>query len=231
MNHVVILAGGTGSRFGGNIPKQYIEVKGRPIISWCLDVLFSNEDVDTVRVVADISWQSYINDYIELHEKKYIAKWKGFCLPGENRQLSIWNALEAMRGTANNDLVMFHDAARPNIKDDFISKCFNSVESHDGVMPIIPVKDTIYLCDENGKVDKLLPRSKLFAGQAPEVFKYGSYYKANQKLIPEKIKEINGSTEPAIIAGLDIATIEGDENNFKITTAVDMDKFKAHCTG
>lgn len=229
MNHVVILAGGVGTRLGGEVPKQYIEIEGRPIISRCMDVLFSNCDVDTVRIVADNMWHEYLEEHIRLDVKRYGYKWKGFCTPGENRQLSIWNALGVLVNEyGSDDLVMFHDAARPNIKSEFISECFNAVGDHDGVMPILPVKDTMYLCNEK-KIEGLLQRSKIFAGQAPEVFKLGKYYEANKALLPDVIRKINGSTEPAIMAGMDIVTIEGDEDNFKITTVVDLEKFKNLC--
>lgn len=80
---------------------------------------------------------------------------------------------------------------------------------------------------EDGKcISSLLDRSKLFAGQAPEAFKLGKYYDANSALLPEKILLINGSTEPAVLAGMDIVMIPGDENNFKITTRPDFERFE-----
>ena len=82
-------------------------------------------------------------------------------------------------------------------------------------------------CREEGKkIDALLNRSQIFAGQAPEVFRLGRYYEANQVLLPEKILTINGSTEPAILAGMDVVMIPGDEGNFKITTKADLERFQ-----
>ena len=71
----------------------------------------------------------------------------------------------------------------------------------------------------------LLDRSTVYAGQAPEVFQIGRYLKANRKLLPEQILTINGSTEPAILDGMDIAMIPGDEGTFKITTKGDLEWF------
>ena len=71
-----------------------------------------------------------------------------------------------------------------------------------------------------------MDRGKVYAGQAPEVFLLGKYYEANRALLPDKILEINGSTEPAVMAGMDIVMIPGDERNFKITTAADLERFR-----
>jgi 2-C-methyl-D-erythritol 4-phosphate cytidylyltransferase len=83
----------------------------------------------------------------------------------------------------------------------------------------------VYL-SENGKaVSALLKRSNVFAGQAPEAFRYGAYRKANETLLPEQILAINGSTEPAVLAGLDVVMIPGEEENYKITTQADLERF------
>ncbi len=72
----------------------------------------------------------------------------------------------------------------------------------------------------------MLDRSRIYAGQAPEVFKLGVYYEANIRLLPDQILKINGSTEPAVMAGMDVVMIPGYESNFKITTKEDLERFK-----
>lgn len=93
-------------------------------------------------------------------------------------------------------------------------------------MPVLPMKDTVYLSSNGQKVNSLLDRNHVFAGQAPELFLIGKYYAANQELLPDKILNVHGSTEPAILYGMDIVMIPGDENNFKITTIQDLEKFR-----
>ena len=88
------------------------------------------------------------------------------------------------------------------------------------------MKDTVYSSKDGRHIDGLLNRSEIYAGQAPEAFRLGKYYEANQKLLPDEILKINGSTEPAVLAGMDIAMIPGDEGNFKITTQEDLDRFR-----
>lgn len=219
----LVLSGGTGTRMGVNTPKQYIEVKGRPIISYCLQTLFSHEKIDVVRIVADPMWRDVILDSLKGLDAE---KFRGFSAPGENRQLSIFHGLEDIRKYAEeSDIVLIHDAARPLLSADLITKCLEALAGHDGVLPVIPMKDTVYYSEDGIRVSSLLKRARIFAGQAPEAFVLGKYYDANKKLLPERILQINGSTEPAILAGMDIAMIPGDEGNFKITTKADLERF------
>lgn len=233
----LLLSGGTGTRIGGEIPKQYIEVKGRPVIAYCLRTLLSHEGIDGVQIVADEAWRETIRNCVEQIQEEGEAsqqggrgnrKFRGFSAPGKTRQLSILNGLEDIRQYAgDSDCVLIHDAARPLVSAGQISACIEAVRAgHDGALPVLPMKDTVYLSEEGRAVTSLLDRKKVFAGQAPEAFVLGKYYEANKALLPERILGINGSTEPAVLAGMDIAMIDGDEGNFKITTKQDLSRFQ-----
>ena len=239
MTIALILSGGTGTRLGAEIPKQYIEVNGRTILSYCLETLLAHPEIDGVQIVADPSWQQVILEELETTEKLSVEcsgnnaepglkqKFRGFSAPGATRQLSILNGLEDIRTYASaEDIVLIHDAARPCLSADMISRGITACAGHDGVLPVLPMKDTVYLSEDGKVVSSLLDRSRVFAGQAPEFFVLGKYYEANKALLPEKILAINGSTEPAILAGLDVAMISGDEGNFKITTKADLERFE-----
>lgn len=222
MNIALVLAGGTGTRLGADIPKQYIKVNGRMIVDYCLETLEHSLEVDAVWIVADKMWQQNI---------KKVNKFKGFASPGMNRQLSIYNGLKAIEASLEVEElekvnVIIHDAARPLLTEKCISECVKAIEGHDGVLPVLPMKDTVYFSEDGESVTSLIDRGKVYAGQAPELFKLMPYIKANEMLLPHKILLINGSTEPAIMAGMDIVMIPGDENNYKITTKADMERFK-----
>lgn len=225
MNVALILSGGTGTRLGADIPKQYIEVDGKPIICYCVERLLRHDKIDAVQLVADQSWHYEIRNWIS--EEDINKKFKGFSLPGENRQLSIFHGMEDIRKYASDeDFVLIHDAARPLLSEQMISECVNAVQGHDGALPVLPMKDTVYLSMDGKKVDNLLDRNQIYAGQAPEIFQIGKYYEANKQLLPTEILKINGSTEPAVMAEMDIAMIPGDERNFKITTKADLERFR-----
>lgn len=225
MTIALILSGGTGTRLGFDIPKQYIEVNGRPIISYSIESLSSHNELDAIQIVADPVWQGQIQDW--LAEEGECGKFRGFSSPGGNRQFSILNGLKDIREYAkDSDYVFIHDAARPLLTEKQITDCIAGAFGHDGVLPVLPMKDTVYSSTDGKKISALLNRSEIYAGQAPEVFQLGSYYEANCRLLPDKIWQINGSTEPAILAGLDVVMIPGDEGNFKITTKEDLERFR-----
>jgi len=230
MNYAIVLSGGTGTRLGLDIPKQYYEVNNRPIIRDVIERLEHCDLVDGIVIVAALEWQEYVRGQICVPEK-----FVGFALPGENRQLSIYSGLCFLRqclGTKDDldsHIVLIQDAARPNTAISLIEQCFDLSDSEDGAMPVLPMKDTVYLSEDGQKVSSLLNRKQVFAGQAPESFRFGKYLAANEALLPDEILSINGSTEPAILAGMNIRMIPGDENNYKITTEADLRKFEEAC--
>lgn len=230
MNIAVVLSGGVGTRLGSDIPKQYLLIQNRPLIAYSLDVFLQLEEIDAIQIVADQAWRDYILNYYKgdkLHQS-FQNKFKGFSNPGQNRQLSILHALEDIAAYATKeDCVIIHDAARPCLQKADLLKYLGALDGHDGVLPVLPMKDTVYYSENGQTVTSLLDRNKLFAGQAPELFRFGSYYHANQVLSPEQIIKINGSTEPAILAGLDVAMVPGDEGNYKITTKADIERFRS----
>ena len=220
MNVALVLSGGTGSRVGSEIPKQYMEVGGKPMISYCREVLTTCREIDGIQVVAAEAWRDLIR------ERVLMEKVLGFSMPGKTRQLSIFNGLQDILrvceslerdDTREEPWVFIHDAARPMLSRELISDCFQAAAGHDGVLPVLPMKDTVYFSEDGIRISENLDRSKVFAGQAPELFRMGPYYQANAALLPERILEITGSTEPAILAGMDIVMIPGDERNFKRT--------------
>lgn len=235
----LLLSGGTGTRMGVETPKQYIEVNGRPIISYCLERLFAHEGIDAVQIVADEAWHETIGECVERlcgdghggasvkETNRGIEKFRGFSAPGKTRQLSILNGLEDIGSyAADDDYVLIHDAARPLLSAAMITECLEAAAEHEGALPVLPMKDTVYFSEDGRSVASLLERSRIVAGQAPEAFLFGKYREAVRALLPERIFMINGSTEPAVMAGMDIAMIPGDERNFKITTKADLERFR-----
>lgn len=221
MNIAIILAGGTGTRLGAECPKQYIEVNEKPIIAYSLQELSLHADIDVIWIVADEMWRDYIREHVNM------KKVKGFSQPGATRQLSIWNALCDLRPVVKADSVVFvHDAARPILTAEMITEYLRAIDGADGVLPVLPMKDTVYLSEDGTSITSLLERSHVVAGQAPELFVYEKYYRANEALFPDRILQMNGSTEPAILAGMKIVTVPGEEQNFKITTQTDLERFR-----
>lgn len=232
MKYAILLSGGSGLRMGASIPKQYLEVNNKPIISYTLKNLLEYSDFSAIVIVAAPQWQEFIKELYKLltDEKSNIVSEPSllFAIPGENRQASIINALECIRKNkeiSEKDYVLIHDAVRPMLTPSMISEYFDEIQDYDGLLPVLPMKDTVYFSDNGDSISELLDRSKIFAGQAPEIFKLKDYIMANERLTQEDIFKINGSTEPAIMAGMDIRMVSGSEDNFKITTKNDLERF------
>ncbi len=228
MNIAIILSGGVGSRFGGDIPKQYVDLGGQMVIIRSMRPFANLQYVNNIIIVADESGQERIEEAL-LKEPQISEKILGYASPGKNRQLSIYNGLKYIEELGLKDAVenvIIHDAARPFVSEKMIEECFEALNDHDGVMPVLPMNDTVYFSRTGTRVDELLNRNTIFAGQAPEAFNYKLYLKANEALLPDKILEIKGSTEPAILYGMNIAMIKGNPGNFKITTTEDFELAK-----
>ena len=226
MNIAIILAGGIGSRMKmGTLPKQFLMINDRPVISHCLVTFNNNKNIDGILIVCANEYRAFLSEWIE---KLNINKFIHFADPGENRQYSIINALNSLE-KINPKNIIIHDAARPFVSDVLIDSCINGLRDNKAVMPVLPAEDTFYYSENGLHVDSLLKRSTLFRGQAPEGFNYISYLNANRSLSHEELLEINGSSEAAVKCGLEVALIEGDKRNFKITTAEDLDLFKSLC--
>ena len=226
MNIVVVLSGGIGSRMGLDIPKQYFFVNHQPVINYCLKTFLDNKKTDSIVIGVADEWKGFVEEHLsKLCPKKPIF----FAKPGETRQYSIYNALKVIKenGYNDDDIVLIHDAARPLVSQDLINRCFDGCLESEGIMPVVPVKDTVYLSHDGKHIQSLLNRNKLWCGQAPEAFVFGKYYHIHERLSSEELLKINGSTEIAFKLGLDCQMIEGDPMNFKITTPEDLLNFES----
>lgn len=226
MNIAIILSGGVGTRMGLNMPKQYVKVCGKPIIEYCFRTLLLHKDINMAIIGVADEWLNFVKDSVSrigINIPVYYSK------PGEIRQKTIINALQVAKqyGVKDTDVVLIHDGARPLLTEKLVSDCLEACRDVDAVLPVIPIKDTTYLSNDGKHIDSLLERRTLWNGQAPEAFKFGSYYDANMSLTEEELNRITGSTEVSYRAGLKCILIPGDTNNFKITTPEDLSNFES----
>lgn len=220
----IILSGGVGNRMKSAVPKQYISVDGRMIIDYCLDRFVSHPRIDALIIAVADEWKQIVNKGIIDRRLKIPVYYSA---PGEVRQETIYKALRvAAEHYSERDIVIIHDAARPMVSDRLIDDCMDACKMYDGAMPVLPVKDTIYQSKDGATISSLLPRSTLFAGQAPEAFVLGKYLNAHRTITRDELLTVNGSSELAHKQGLSIKLIAGDERNFKITTPEDLHRFE-----
>ena len=214
MNIGLILAGGTGERLKGyDRPKQYIEVEGKLLVSYCLKAFEECLDIDLICVVASKEWQKQPGDYT-------------YAEPGRSRQHSIYNGLLAVKKYEPTNVII-HDAARPLVTARDISLVINASVGYDGATPALNITDTTYRSIDGKVISEALNRDELFAGQTPECYDYLKYLALHEKMDDIDMANVRGSSEIAVKNGLKIALCKGNPGNFKITTNTDLERFKS----
>lgn len=224
MNYAVILSGGVGRRMGNDaLPKQYMEVNGKPVLVYTLEKFQDCPQVDEIIVVANHDWDDQIWAWAKQHN---ITKLTTIADPGPTRQESLLSGLKACKGTGEADVVLVHDSARPLVSVELISHCVEALPGYDCVLPVLEMKDMIYVSNDGKEITGFADRSTLFCGQSPELFNLQKYLQLNLQTPQQELEAIRGGCELALRKGLKVGMILGEDNNFKLTTPSDMDRMK-----
>lgn len=221
-NIAILLSGGIGTRLGQATPKQYIEVDGKPIIAYTMEALERSPLIDGIVVVAADEWKAHVAAVAETYG---ISKFLSVAPAGENRQRSCLNGFLEVERLGGCDTVLVHDAVRPFVSLAVIARGVALRKDYDAVLSVIPIKDTPYLSLDGREVSGLVDRSTIYAGQTPELFDFRLYLDAMRACSDGELDAATGSAVIAFRRGLTVAIAEGEERNFKITTAEDLDRF------
>ena len=218
----IITAAGSGSRFSPgkkSIPKQFIRLKGKPVILFSLEAFQKCRQIDEILVSADNSYFDFIHS---LAVKNGITKLTTLAEGGRTRFISVKNAFFQISGKPG-DLILIHDAARPNINRKFVEELLTSALKYGEVIPGIKIDETVKR-ENKGIVTGTIDRDNLWTVQTPQVFRYSvlkkSYKKAGRK---------NDFTDEAGLverAGYNVRLIKGSRDNIKITTQEDLRTLK-----
>ncbi|MDH3702819.1 MAG: bifunctional 2-C-methyl-D-erythritol 4-phosphate cytidylyltransferase/2-C-methyl-D-erythritol 2,4-cyclodiphosphate synthase [Alphaproteobacteria bacterium] len=208
----LVLAGGRGSRVGGDIPKQYRNIAGIPMIRRTLARFSQHPQVDVVRAVIHPDDQALYRDAIGTMD-----------LPtpifgGETRQESGYNGLKKIEKLAP-DFVLIQDAARPFTGFETIDRVLQALETSPAALAAMPVTDTLKRADGQNRVTGTVDRSGLWRAQTPQGFQFGQILAAHEAC---KGRELTDDAAIAEAGGLDVTMVEGDEENFKVTTEADL---------
>jgi 2-C-methyl-D-erythritol 4-phosphate cytidylyltransferase len=218
----IITAAGSGTRFSpgkNKIPKQFVKLNGKPVILYSLEAFQKSKHIDEILVSANYKYFDFLHS---LAVQNKITKLTTLVEGGKTRFVSVRNAFLQIEGK-HTDLVMVHDAARPNINKNFIEKLLNYSAKFGEVIPGIKVSETVKR-ERKGIITGTVDRSNLWTVQTPQVFKYGilekSYIKAGRK---------NDFTDEASLvenAGYKVRITEGEKENIKITTRDEINLIK-----
>jgi len=211
-NIALIVAAGKGTRTGLDIPKQYIEIAGKTILRWTIEAFLQHPDIDAVQVVI-----------AEDGRAQYAAATEGLSLlapviGGAERQESVWRGLEALLAHVP-QYVVIHDAARPFVSGDLISRTLQALEAGaEAALPALSIADSLKSL-EDGRIAGSLDRNRIVAAQTPQGFAFAPILAAHRTFAGEGLGD---DTAVAERAGIEIVRIEGEAGNIKITTPDDI---------
>jgi 2-C-methyl-D-erythritol 4-phosphate cytidylyltransferase/2-C-methyl-D-erythritol 2,4-cyclodiphosphate synthase len=212
----LIVAAGQGVRAGGNVPKQYQIIVGKPVLTHVIEAFLDHDGIDLIQVVIG-------NNHTALYNN---AAGDFTILPpvagGITRQASVKAGLDVLRAH-DVDQVLIHDAARPFVGGQIISAVMARLVDANGAIPVQPVTDTIKYVDD-GRVFSTPERARLRAAQTPQAFRFSDILKAHEKASASGIDSFTDDSSIAEWAGLDVVIVEGAPENKKLTISADFKK-------
>jgi 2-C-methyl-D-erythritol 4-phosphate cytidylyltransferase len=196
----IIPAAGRGERLGSDVPKAFVACAGRPLIEWSVDVLRSVCDRVVVAVPPGMSYPDSVEG-------------------GPVRSDSVRRALAAAPEAT---VAVVHDAARPFVTRELVEDCIAGLDGYDGAIAAAPVTDTVKEADGEGRVIRTLDRTTLWAIQTPQAFVADVLRRA----LTVPLETLAAATDDASLveaAGGSVRVVEAPAENFKVTTAVDLE--------
>lgn len=217
MISAIILAGGKGKRMGAPVSKQFIEIKGKPIIYYTIKKFSENKKIDNIVVVLSKDEVGYFKENIL---EKYNLKVDNIVIGGTERQDSVYNGLKSLEDT-NTDIVLIHDGARPFISDRIIDDGIKFAQFYGACAPGVMPKDTIKIKNESNFSVSTPERGSLVAIQTPQVFKFNEILECHEKIKINNIV-VTDDTMVAEKFGYSVYLYDGEYTNIKVTTPEDL---------
>jgi len=216
-NSAVILASGSGSRSGLDMPKQFYKIREKTILEYSIEAFEQHPGINSILIVSNPEFMD-LTKKISLKYSKAGSVIEG----GKYRQNSSYNGIKALENK-NIDNVLIHDAARPFVSQDIISRCLEALETHSAVNTAAPSSDTIIQADENRIITNVPDRKTLFRCQTPQGFRYQLIKKAHELAFNSGF---NGASDDcSLVFKYSLApvyVIDGAEENIKITYPADI---------
>ena len=211
---VIIPAAGSGSRFGGEIPKQFRTLRGTPILLHVIERFFTDARVETIVIAVA---EALLENVKQTERVRFVAG-------GATRQESVIRALAAAEGDF--ELVAVHDAVRPFFKTATFHALLDAAAEHGAAVPGIAVTDTIHVA-RGGKLVSTPERDQLIAAQTPQCFRIGILHDVLEKAQRDGV---DATDEAGLAAryGYEVRVVPGDAANFKITRPEDLEYAESH---
>ena len=227
MNNVaLIIAGGIGARMNQDIPKQFINVCDKPVIVYTLEAFQKHTEIDAIEVVCLDGW----HDVLAAYAKQFgISKLENIVSGGKNGQDSIRNGLYdiALRYTAEDDIVLIHDAIRPMVSREVISDNIRVCRDYGNAITVVPCTAAMLKTLDSVSTTEQVSRDNLKITQTPQAFFVKDIVEAHKEALSKGITNSVASCTMYIELGRKLYLSMGSEKNLKLTTTEDIEIFKA----
>jgi 2-C-methyl-D-erythritol 4-phosphate cytidylyltransferase len=222
----IILAGGVGSRVGADRPKQFIEVLGKPILAYTIEIFQNHPDVAAIEVVCHKKWKDYLQKMIEQYR---LTKVKWIADGGENFQESVMNGVNNLKDKINgDDYVLIQYGAAPFTSEKIVTDVIRVMKEHNSAITATPCYQLMGSNDENGTSKTWVDRDKYIQIACPYGFKFAYlldiYKRAELQGLLDEIEPHTTSLMYAL--GDTLYQAYGDQTNIKITTKEDLELFE-----
>lgn len=219
MNIAIILAGGSGTRMGNDVPKQFLKVAGKQVIEHTIDVF---ENCSLIDEICIVSKADFVSDVESLVVRNQYNKVKKILQGGKERYHS---SLAAINAYADDDInLIFHDAVRPLLSPRIINDCIEALKQYNAVDVAIKTTDTIISVDGNDCIDFIPNRNYLRNGQTPQCFKRGTIRKAYELALkdPNFVTTDDCGTVRKYLPSEPVYVVDGENANMKLTYVEDL---------
>lgn len=225
MNIAMLIAGGKGMRMHQDIPKQFLNINDKPVIVYTLQAFQKHPQIEAILVVCIDGWQEILKAYASQFN---ITKLKWIVPGGSNGQASIKSGiLELEKHCSKEDIVLIHDAIRPNVSQEIISGCIAQCRLKGSAITVIPCAEAMLLREDKNSSRKLIDRDALARTQTPQAFALKKLLWAHQEAEKRGITDAVATCSLMVELGEKIYFSAGSEKNLKITTTEDIEIFKA----
>ncbi|WP_400239737.1 2-C-methyl-D-erythritol 4-phosphate cytidylyltransferase [Methanomethylophilus alvi] len=216
----LILAGGIGKRMGVSLPKQFLEIKGKPVLVHTLSNFQRNDSVDSIVVVCVSDWIEYTWDLVN---KYNLSKVEAIIPGGDTSHDSTRNGIFHLRRTlGKGDMVIIHDAARPILPQKAIDEMLRIAKDNGNASLAIPCYETVIYTDDQLSGNKELDRSHLMRVQTPQAYEYSSILELYERAEKEDRHDFIYADIVAVEYGMTVYFSKGFTNNIKITKQEDI---------
>ena len=225
VNVALIVAGGSGTRMGGDTPKQFHLINEKPLLVYTIEAFNKHPEIDSIVVVTSKEYIQTVKDWLLKYDLKKLFK---VVEGGKSRQDSVYNGLKVIDEFFDeDDIVLIHDAARPLVSASIISENISACHHYDAVTTAIPTSDTILKVNEYHTIEDIPNRDELYQCQTPQTFRLGVILSAHEMARNGEIDNVTDDTKLVMAVNKDVFIVRGDKYNFKVTTPEDMLMLKA----